>query len=102
MYKRRQRIRARADNAFTEGTGVKVVKLTGTSSCWICAQKDIFNLPVRKVSYAIHNDWQNYEINSSAKRMSLLRVKQSCGVDQCINPEHLVGKEGEQSTAWPV
>jgi hypothetical protein len=100
MHKRRQRIKAGADNAFTKKTGIKIVKLTGTSDCWICGQKDWNIMPVRKVSYAIHQEWEPYEINASAKRMSNLRVKQSCGVDQCVNPDHLVGKENDISPTW--
>ena len=93
--RRRATLKKNADNPFTEKTGVEVIQLTGTSKCLVTSQKAFMGIPVRKVSYAISNDWQAYETSASAKRMKNLLVKSVCGVDQCINPEHLVGRERE-------
>ena len=101
--KRKERIKKSADNPFTAKTGVPVTRLTGkgaippehTSPCHIISVGRIYEMPARKVAYAIYNNWQVFNINHKARKMRLLRVKQSCGIDQCVNPEHLVGTEKE-------
>ena len=91
--RKKERIKKRADNRFTAITGFIVTRLTGSCDCWIVHQQEFNRQPVKKIAYAALNGWQEYEMESGAKRMSHLRVKQSCKVDQCVNPEHLVGTE---------
>lgn len=91
--KRRRRIAATADNRFTAHTGIPVIKLTGASDCWVTGVKVSGFVPVKKLAYAYLNGWQPYECEERSKRMRLLRVTQSCGVDQCVNPDHLTAKE---------
>jgi alkylhydroperoxidase family enzyme len=90
--KRTKRVMKTADNAFSAYTGIPVIKLTGTNSpdCWICAQQRFNNVPVKKVSAAIHDpETMNGTITQGHREMSLMRVSGTCGVDQCVNPEHL-------------
>lgn len=94
ISKRKKRNKRAADNPFTAFTGIKPVKLTGKSDCWIVGQKHHALIPVRKVSYATHHaDFPTWKITPQSSRMKNLRVKQTCGVDQCVNPDHLVGNE---------
>lgn len=99
--KRKERIKKNADNPFTAMTGIPVTRLSGkgaippshTSPCWIVGTKNYKFIPARKVSYAIAKRWLPMYIAVDATRMKDLRVKQSCKIDQCVNPEHLIGKE---------
>ena len=95
QLKKRLRAKKSADNEFTRFTGLRVTKLTGNSDCWICHEKASKTVPVRKISYAVHQNWSPMHMPATARRMKLLRVKQTCGVDQCVNPDHLVGVEKE-------
>lgn len=101
--KRKRRIQKSADNPFTAYTAIPVIRLTGPGAtppghetpCIIASPKNYRFMPVRKVAYAIAHGWLDMNINVNARKMKLLRVKQSCGVDQCVNPDHLVGTEKE-------
>jgi hypothetical protein len=89
------KIKRTATNAFSKVTGIPVIKLSGSSDCWICAQTLCEQVPVRKLSYGAHNGYGPHELKVDSRKMSLLRVKQTCGVDQCVNPDHLVGEVKE-------
>ena len=91
--RRKEKLKRNADNKFTALTGIPVILLTGTCDCVVTKQKEYKDVPVRKIAYALANGWQTYEMSESASRMLHLRVKSTCGVDQCVNPEHLVGRE---------
>lgn len=84
-----------ADNPLTALTGIVVIKLTGTSDCIITSQKQYKSVAIRKIAYAVGNNWQAYEMHVTAHRMKHLLVKSTCGVDQCVNPNHLTAKERE-------
>ena len=92
LTKKQRRTIKTADNAFTALTALKVIKLTGpsTTHCWICDQKQWQGLPVRKVSGAVHDpDTPQVYIGKGKRAMKLMTVKSTCGIDQCVNPEHL-------------
>ena len=91
--RKREYVKRVADNHFTKITGAEFTKLSGASECWICHQTQWGSIPIRKVAFALFNDWQKFEVVRMGQRMRHLRVKQSCGVDQCVNPDHLVGTE---------
>jgi hypothetical protein len=93
------KIKQTANNPFTANTGVKAYQLTGSSDCLICPQKEAKNVSTRKIAFALANGWQSYEMGFDSKRIKLLSVKATCGVDQCINPAHLVGTEKEDNAA---
>lgn len=95
INKKRQKRRRKADNPFTKVTGFEIIKLTGNSDCWVVKELTSNYIPVRKISYAAFAGWLPNEITPTNNRMRLLRVKQTCGVDQCVNPEHLAAKEKE-------
>lgn len=84
-----------ADNRLTKITGATFTKMDGGTGCWIAHQTQNQRVPIHKIAYAAFSDWQPAEMTRRAMRMRLLRVKQSCGVDQCVNPAHLVGTEKE-------
>lgn len=89
--KRTKRVMKTADNEFSAYTGIPVIKLTGENStgCWICAQQRFNNIPVKKVSAAIHDpNTMNGSIKQGRREMSELYVRGTCGIDQCVNPEH--------------
>jgi len=89
--KRMRKVKRTADNEFSKFTGIPVIKLTGKNSpgCWICAQKRFNNVPVKKVSAAIHDPQTlNYTIKQERREMKEIYVQGTCGIDQCVNPEH--------------
>jgi len=102
--KRKEKRKREADNRFTEITGIPIIKLTGPKAidCWLVTAATTYRVPTRKIAYACFNDWQTMDMARTAKKMKLLRVKQSCGVDQCVNPDHLVGieKEIDPAKGW--
>lgn len=90
--KRVKRIKKKADNAFSALTGIEVTKLTGPGAkgCWICPQQKWQGILVKKVSAAAHDpDFLNGYIERGNRFLNLLSFKGTCGVDQCVNPEHI-------------
>lgn len=79
----------KADNYFTKATGVKAIQLSGSKHCLVVAQSTIrlsksgpqLKLPV--AAYHLSKDVAIEDIKS---------VTQSCGVDQCVHPDHLIAE----------
>ena len=95
--RKRANIRKNADNKFTAETGIKIIKLTGNPDhdCWVVGQKEYKHIACRKFAFALFNNWPAMDTHCKAPRLKNLRVKQSCGVHQCVNPDHLIGTEPE-------
>lgn len=102
LSKRRKSISKRADNEFSSLTGIQVVKLTGkgANGCWISTQSEWNGVPVKKVSGAAHDpSTPNGYIRRGHREMSLLTVRGTCGVNECVNPDHLT-LERKDSNPW--
>ena len=90
--KTRMRLKKLAKNPFTKATGLRAFYLSGKEDCLVTHHQTFRDIPVRKIAYAIYNDWQRPECTVSASKMKRLRVTQICGVDQCVHPDHLKGE----------
>lgn len=104
LTKKQRRAIKTADNEFTRLTAIRLTKLTGKNSpgCWICAPKAWHGVRVKKVSAAAHKpDFPNGYIKPGNKYLALLKVKPLCGIDQCVNPDHLEVTE-EEYKPWGV
>ncbi len=99
--KKKYRLRKSADNLFTNLTGTPAIQLSGSSNCLVTKQKKIIlpytnaQTPIKKAAYHLYNDIPLDEIGI---------IKQSCGVDQCVHPDHLYEsnpkKEIDAALAW--
>lgn len=92
LMKKKYRIKKAAKNVFSELTGIFSIQLSGTQSCIITeglttSLKTLGNLTGRKVipikKYAYHK-------YSGVELEQIKSVTSSCGVDQCVHPDHLV------------
>ena len=45
-------------------------------------------MPIKKAAYMIYNNISF--VSEHPKRIKSIRVKSSCGVDQCVNPAHFI------------
>lgn len=91
--RKKERIKKRADNRYTEITGNIVIKLEHPIDCWVTPATQFNKTTIKKIAYAALNGWQLYQMHYNARRMKQLKVTQTCGNKYCVNPEHLLGEE---------
>ena len=83
---RRKYIKSNSDHLFSKLTGIEVIQLTGELDCQIVkplrirVEKNSKQYLTEKVAYGLYNEIPFDDVGI---------VTHTCGVDQCINPEHL-------------
>lgn len=117
---RKHRLKKHADNPFTKLTGKPVIKLTGSSSCIVTSGKMIkvpqegiikqtnvkvvaallyLKNPDTLLLYDLPPILDPLLYNEYTVSPEDIKVTQSCGVDQCVNIEHLI-VEIKKSNTW--
>lgn len=120
---RKHRLKIHADNPFTKLTGKPVIKLTGMSNCTVVNGKTLFmqkevgkQAPTKLVAaylYLLHPEiLESFSItpllptdsyNQYSLSLSDIKVEQTCGVDQCVNPSHLeVSIKSDINYGWGI
>lgn len=98
--KRKYLIKKAAKNIFSGKTGIFAIQLTGTSDCIVTehATKALKNpsnitnrkiVPIKKYAYHIYNNVALEQIE---------KITSSCGVDQCVHPDHLVAQLSKEKS----
>lgn len=80
-------IKKLADNIFERETGIRIYKMIGGSECHIVPHPRILykkkkQYPVRVIAVALYH-------NLTPEVISTTRVTTSCGVTNCVHPDHL-------------
>ena len=93
--KRKERIKRKSDNPLVKLTGNEVHILTGKNApdCHLCFTQEHKRVRIYKLAYALANGWQRYEMSHTSRRMKQLTVRRTCGINECVNPDHLIGEE---------
>ena len=73
-----------ATNDFSAFSGLEATQLTGNSECLVTKNKTHDRMSMKKYAYL-----QYHEIYDT-RTVKATKVKQTCGVDQCVNKDHLV------------
>ena len=79
--KKTYRIKKHAKNAFEAETGLKTITLSGLHNCIITENKTHKGVPIHNISYMVKNDLKIYNKG--------LTIATSCGINQCVHPDHL-------------
>lgn len=79
--KRKYRIKKSAKNQFSALSGIEAIQLSGSADCLVVNRKTIHNIPPAKYAYCLYK--------GILKPSPYLKVKQSCGIKQCVKQEHL-------------
>lgn len=77
--KKKERIKYLAKNEFEKKFGVKTVEISGSLNCVISLNKYIKTVDCRRKAFELY-------FGSITKEV---RVKTSCGINECIKKEHL-------------
>lgn len=83
----RGKIKRRANNEFSALSGIRAFQLSGSCDCLVTEQTTANGYPIKKYAYLLYN---NLLVGAHPKRIKSIRVKSSCGVDQCVNPAHFI------------
>ena len=96
IRKNRNKLKKTAKNDFTALTGIRAIQLSGSCDCLVVANKTYLDLPIKKAAYLLYN---NISITSEhPTRIARMKVHSSCGVDQCVNPNHFIVKDPLKDT----
>lgn len=83
---RKKYIKSNASHPFSRLTGIEVIELTGELDCQIVKplririEKNSKQYLTEKVAYGLYNNIPTDDVGI---------VTHTCGIDQCIKPEHL-------------
>ena len=81
---RKKYLKKNSKNQFSQETGIDVVEISGELDCHISKPLRIRfkdkQYATKKVAYSIHHNTRLEDVGT---------VHQTCGIDQCINPNHL-------------
>lgn len=114
------RLRKSATNPFTKITGIKAIQITGGSNCLISIQKTVTSLPrmvdrpisIKRTaaffyltspeilkSFGFELKVKPYNIYNFTQD-DILKVTQTCGVLECVHPDHLTIKIKPTNIWW--
>lgn len=83
---RKKYIKSTSNHPFSQLTGIEVIEITGEKDCHIVKplririEKNSKQYLTEKVAYGLYNNIPVDEVGI---------VEHTCGIDQCIKPEHL-------------
>lgn len=114
---RKHRLKRTADNPFTKLTGKPVIKLSGASNCIVVESKmttckPLKQSPTKIVAAYLYITHPQLMIEFGFTPMlpstnhytfqlsEIKKVIQTCGVDQCVHPDHLQVIIKEQKYGW--
>lgn len=86
----RAKVKKSADNEFSALTGVRAIQVQNpTMPCLVTKQGTADGHPIAKFAYLAYNGL----LKAAPKRITSIKVTQSCGTTNCVCKGHLVAED---------